>query len=98
LKIDSTGPSATPLSRPTKAGAAAASGVDGAAAPATEGAQAMGQVRTLPGTLGAGDFDAARVAAIREDIRAGRYEVHPERIASGLLASVRDLLDPQAKP
>jgi len=96
LKIDPTGPSATPLSRPTKAGAAAASGADGAAAPATD--TAMGQVRTLPGTPGGNDFDAARVAAIREDIRAGRYEVHPERIASGLLASVRDLLDPKAKP
>ncbi|MDM0031949.1 flagellar biosynthesis anti-sigma factor FlgM [Variovorax sp. J22P271] len=97
MKIDPSGLPATPLSRPTKAGAAAGSGVDGAAAPATDGAQAMGQVRTLPGTSG-GDFDAARVAAIREDIRAGRYEVHPDRIASGLLASVRDLLDPEAQP
>jgi len=51
----------------------------------------LDQVRTLPGTPG-GDFDAARVAAIREDIRAGRYQVHPDRIASGLLKSVRDLL------
>jgi negative regulator of flagellin synthesis FlgM len=97
LKIDPSGLQATPQSRPTKAQPAAASGVDGAAAPATEGATAMGQVRTLPGTPG-GDFDAARVAAIREDIRAGRYQVHPDRIASGLLASVRDLLDPQGKP
>jgi negative regulator of flagellin synthesis FlgM len=96
LKIDPSGLPATLQSRPTKA-QAAASGVDGAAAPATHGAQAMGQVRTLPGTPG-GDFDAARVAAIREDIRAGRYQVHPERIASGLLASVRELLDPEAKP
>ena len=39
--------------------------------------------------------DAARVAAIREDIRAGRYQVRPERIADGLLASVRDLLGPK---
>jgi negative regulator of flagellin synthesis FlgM len=58
----------------------------------------MGQVRTLPSAPGGSDFDAARVAAIREDIRAGRYEIHPERIASGLLTRVRDLLDPQAKP
>lgn len=52
----------------------------------------------MPSAPGGSDFDAARVAAIREDIRAGRYEVHPERIASGLLASVRDLLDPGLKP
>jgi len=97
LKIDPSGLQATPPSRPTKAQAAAASGVDGAAAPATDGVTAMGQVRTLPSTSGA-DFDAARVAAIREDIRAGRYQVHPDRIADGLLASVRELLDPQGKP
>ena len=57
-----------------------------------------GQVHSLPAAPGGTDFDAARVAAIREDIRAGRYEVHPERIASGLLASVRDLLDSKKEP
>lgn len=49
------------------------------------------QVHALPGTT-SGDFDAARVATIREDIRAGRYQVNPERIADGLMDSVRDLL------
>ena len=49
------------------------------------------QVHALPDAKG-GDFDAARVAAIREDIRAGRYQVNPERIADGLMDSVRDLL------
>jgi len=58
----------------------------------------LGQIHALPAAPGGSDFDAARVAAIREDIRAGRYQVHPDRIASGLLASVRDLLDPQGKP
>ncbi|CAA2109810.1 flagellar biosynthesis anti-sigma factor FlgM [Variovorax paradoxus] len=50
----------------------------------------------MPSAVGGSDFDAARVAAIREDIRAGRYQIRPERIADGLLASVRDLLDPAA--
>jgi len=58
----------------------------------------MGQVHAMPSAPGGNDFDAARVAAIREDIRAGRYQVHPDRIASGLLASVRDLLDTEPKP
>lgn len=40
-----------------------------------------------------GDFDAARVAAIREDISAGRYQVNTAKIADGLLATVRDLLN-----
>ncbi|NMM08577.1 flagellar biosynthesis anti-sigma factor FlgM [Polaromonas sp.] len=44
----------------------------------------------LPSTIG--DFDAGRVAQIRESISAGRYQVDTARIADGLLASVRDLL------
>lgn len=38
------------------------------------------------------DFDAARVAEIRESISAGRYQVNTAKIADGLLATVRDLL------
>ena len=44
----------------------------------------------LPSTNG--DFDAARVAEIRENISAGRYQVNTAKIADGLLATVRDLL------
>ena len=39
-----------------------------------------------------GDFNAARVAEIRESIRAGSYQVDTARIADGLLATVRDLI------
>ena len=46
---------------------------------------------TLPSTTA--DFDAARVAEIRESIRAGRYQVDTAKIADGLLSTVRDLLD-----
>lgn len=45
----------------------------------------------LPSTTA--DFDAARVAEIRESIRAGRYQVDTAKIADGLLSTVRDLLD-----
>ena len=44
----------------------------------------------LPSTNG--DFDAGRVAQIRESISAGRYQVNTAKIADGLLASVRELL------
>jgi negative regulator of flagellin synthesis FlgM len=40
-----------------------------------------------------GDFDAGRVAQIRESIAAGRYQVDTAKIADGLLASVRELLN-----
>jgi negative regulator of flagellin synthesis FlgM len=92
LKIDPPATSPQPLSRSAKAKSASAAAATGAE-PATDGASA--QVHVMPNVAAGGDFDAARVAAIREDIRAGRYQVHPERIASGLLASVRDLLGPE---
>jgi len=38
------------------------------------------------------DIDTARVAEIREAIREGRLEIHADRIADGLIASVRDML------
>lgn len=44
----------------------------------------------LPSTQG--DFDAARVAEIRANISAGRYQIDTGKIADGLLATVRDLL------
>jgi negative regulator of flagellin synthesis FlgM len=38
------------------------------------------------------DFDAVRVAKIRESISAGHYQVNTAKIADGLLSTVRDLL------
>ncbi|WP_028454370.1 flagellar biosynthesis anti-sigma factor FlgM [Chitinilyticum litopenaei] len=37
-------------------------------------------------------FDADKVAAIRQAISEGRFQVRPEAIANGLLSSVRELL------
>jgi negative regulator of flagellin synthesis FlgM len=96
LKIDPPATSPQAPSRSVKVKSAATAGALGAE-PATNAAPASAQVHPLPGAPGGSDFDAARVAAIREDIRAGRYEVHPERIASGLLARVRELLAPETK-
>lgn len=88
MKIDQSAGSAIPLpvaKTPSPAPSVAVDRLKGTA-PAT------GQVHRLASPAAGSDFDAARVAAIREDIRAGRYQVHPERIADGLLASVRDLI------
>lgn len=59
----------------------------GAAAPP---AQTVASQARLPVTTG--DFDAARVAEIRESIRAGHYQIDTAKIADGLLSSVRDLI------
>lgn len=63
--------------------------------PAAAGqAQPLSATPLLPSIHG--DFDAARVAEIRESISAGRYQVNTGKIADGLLASVRDLLNSKA--
>lgn len=72
--------------------------VPGTAPPVTARSKASGPAAApavasqaqLPSTNG--DFDAGRVAQIRESIAAGRYQVDTAKIADGLLASVRDLL------
>lgn len=92
MKID---PSLRPAApRGTAPGAAPDAGIrrPGPAA----GAAASARVSTGSARAdGPGTFDAGRVAQIREDIRAGRYQVRPERIADGLLDSVRELLGTQ---
>lgn len=76
-----------------KNAAAPESPARGKSAPAS-GAPAApaGAVTTRLQVASAGEFDAARVAQIREAIAAGRYQVDASRIADGLLDSVRDLL------
>ena len=94
MKIDPSAPSATSPARPAKPGAAAATAANASGSTKDSTVQLSAQVHAMPGPPD-GEFDAARVAAIREDIRAGRYQVDPERIASGLLDSVRSLLGPE---
>ncbi len=43
-------------------------------------------------TAAGGAFDAKRVAEIRQAISEGRFQVNPERIADGLMDSVREML------
>jgi len=47
-------------------------------------------------TAANGDFDAVRVAKIRESISSGSYQVDTTKIAEGLLTSVRELLNTKA--
>lgn len=48
------------------------------------------------GSLGGGDFDQAKVDAIRSAIREGRFTVNPERIADQLIADAAALLGPRS--
>jgi len=71
------------------------SGVNAPSAPvAAAGASVARPISPSPLLPSAnGDFDAARVAEIRESISAGSYRVDTTKIADGLLASVRELLN-----
>lgn len=76
---------------------AAAAGTANSASPPMPAAlnSLSAQVRQLQTQLlqpSASDFDAAKVAEIRQAISAGHYQINPEKIADGLLNTVRDLL------
>ena len=47
------------------------------------------------GGAGSGDFDQAKVDAIRSAIREGRFTINPERIADQLIADAAALLRPR---
>lgn len=72
----------------------------GPAAPAKPAGTASGErvdISSLSARLqevGAGEapVDAQRIAEIKQAISEGRFQINPERIADGLLASVREML------
>lgn len=80
---------ARPALAPAK-GSAAAQEAEPAPAAASSSTRLTSSASLLPSTNG--DFDAVRVASIRESISAGSYHINAEKIADGLLATVRDLL------
>lgn len=45
-----------------------------------------------------GAFDAQRVAEIRQAISEGRFQINPERIADGLVDSVREMIAQRRRP
>lgn len=97
MKIDSNKPAGTPSTpsgaaraRPGQAGAAPAQANNGPA-PAT--AATLSGAQTVDSILASTPVvDADRVAEIKRAIAEGRFQVNPERIADGLLQSVRDML------
>lgn len=43
-------------------------------------------------------FNSQKVAEIRQAISEGRFQISPERIADGLISSVREMLDQNRRP
>jgi len=72
----------------TAAGSASSAASGGASTEATlSGLQSVSSVLASSPVM-----DSARVAEIKQAIAEGRFQVNPERIADGLLKSVRDML------
>lgn len=100
MKIDSSNkPTATP-STPSAAGRARAGNTGGAASVSSQ--TSIGNASTEATLSGVQNVEsvlastpvvnAARVAEIKQAISEGRFQMNPERIADGLLQSVRDML------
>ena len=98
MKIDSSKPASTPSAPSGPARARAGQGA--AASVASAG---TGTAQTTEATLSSAQsvesvlastpvVNAERVAEIKRAIAEGRFQVNPERIADGLLQSVRDML------
>lgn len=68
-------------------------------APRQGGATSAGEVAHLrqPSADSGQDIDTARVDEIRQAISEGRLEIRADKIADGLIASVRDLLDSESQ-
>ncbi len=72
-----------------KTGAAAAAG----AAPASDNVHISAQLKALSGQVASGGvFDSGKVEEIKAAIAGGQFQVDPEKVATGLLESVRDLI------
>lgn len=69
-----------------------ATGVKPASAPSGQATTvAAAALHTVSGTEAA--FNPQKVAEIRQAISEGRFQINPERIADGLINSVREMLD-----
>lgn len=90
MKIDSSQPSLRPSASESKDSAARV-----ASSQSTARSEVPSTVTRLSGmsdSSAASDINPARVAELRQAIREGRLQINAERIADGLITSVREQL------
>lgn len=99
MKIDSNKPASTPSTPSGSARARSGQAGGASVAAAQTGTSPQATEATLSGAQGVESVLATtpivnteRVAEIKRAIAEGRFQVNPERIADGLLQSVRDML------
>lgn len=95
MKIDNSAKTIGPVQVP---GGSRVAGSRPSATGAKTGSSPAGQSATVVSTAlhGVGGaepaFDAQKVAEIRQAISEGRFEINPEKVADGLINSVREML------
>lgn len=87
MKIDSNSTKPIGLSRPGSSRAPSAPPPAAAAGTQVDISPASTRLQNVDGGV-----DANRVAEIKQAIAEGRFQINPERIADGLLESVRQML------
>jgi negative regulator of flagellin synthesis FlgM len=95
MKIDNSAKNIGPVPGPAGSRVSGARPVAGAAKAAETSAGQTAAVvsATLTAVGGAeGTFNSQKVAEIRQAISEGRFQIDPEKIADGLLNSVREML------
>lgn len=87
--VDKAGANKNELSKKSEA-----VGVDSKAAKNVTLSPMAAQLQSLEATLAAdNEFDAEKVAAIKSAIADGQFKVSSEKVADGLIESVKDLLN-----
>lgn len=96
MKIDNSIKKTTGLPvGPTETRSGGSAGKTGAAgaAPASDNVHISGQLKALASQVASsGVFDSGKVEEIKAAIAGGQFQVDPEKVATGLLESVRDLI------
>lgn len=78
---------------PRPAAAGRGSAAPAAGATAQDSVSLSSHARSLASQSGADEvFDAGKVNQIKAAIASGQFQVHPEKVADGLIESVRDLI------
>lgn len=97
MKIDSSSLNTTLLNVGSQPAARAEKGVPASSSSVTL-SEASSKLQAMEAeAYQASGFDAARVAAVKQAIREGRFQINPQMIAEKLIATARDLIKQQGK-
>jgi negative regulator of flagellin synthesis FlgM len=94
MKIENSAKPIGPVPGPGSRVAGTHPAAGGVKAAETSAGQTAAVVSTTLSAVGGAEaaFNSQKVAEIRQAISEGRFQIDPERIADGLLSSVRDML------